>query len=135
MISVEHRLRKVIGITYASPITLAEVDTFARRVREVIAPLPRVVFIVDFTALHVLPEEESKRTTAIMRADNPKVERSAFLLPQSAVSSLQTERMIREAGNPMRRSFGSARKLLDWVSECLDAEELAAAQAFFAGRA
>jgi hypothetical protein len=132
MISVEHRLGKLVEIKFTPPVTMGDLEGFARDVNAATTGLAKVVFLVDFTGLHVLPEQEAQLMTSIMRTDNARVERSAYLLPLSAVAALQTERMIREAGNPMRRAFHVARKLLDWVGPSLDAAEQAAAQAFFA---
>ena len=44
---------------------------------------------------------------AVMKSDNPMVERSGFLIGDSAAFAVQVEKMIREAQNPMRRTFSS----------------------------
>lgn len=135
MIKVEHLLGRLVGITYASPIMTADIDAFEPALRALIEPLPRVVFVVDFYDLVVMEGELAERTTKIMKSDNPKVLKSAFLLPSSAVGSLQTGRLIREARNPLRRGFESIDELLAWLEPDLEGAEHGAAQAFFAPHA
>ena len=91
----------------------------------------RVVFLVDLSDLHVLPDDTIERVTKMLRADNPRVLKSAFLLPASAVSALQMERSIREAQNPQRRAFRAVPDLLGFVEPSLDADELVVARSFF----
>ncbi len=134
MIDVEHLVGKLVGITYASPIVSADIEAFAPALRALIEPMRRLVFVVDFHDLVVMEGELAERTAQIMKSDNPKVLKSAFLLPAKAVGALQTERLIREANNPQRRGFRAVEPLLRWIAPDLDDTERDHARAFYTRR-
>ena len=50
---------------------------------------------------------------------DPRVERTAFLIGESAIFALQVERIIRSSNNPNRRAFREAAELLHWLEEVL----------------
>jgi hypothetical protein len=67
----------------------------------------------------------------MLRADNPLVERTAYLLSDSQQTlAMQVERIMREANNPVRRTFRRTDELLPWLNEVLTPAEAARAQAF-----
>jgi hypothetical protein len=130
MITVANPVGRLVALRFASPLDAAEIDAFARAVHDLNARLDRVVVVADFSALLVLDGELADRIEDEMRAANPRVERSALLLPSSAVSQLQTGRLIREAGHPMRRGFRAVEPLLAWIAPSLSPDEAIAARAF-----
>jgi len=135
MINLDHSVDRLVEITFAARVTDYEIEEFASRMRRRLASIAEVIFLVDFSGLQVLGSEQAQRITAIMREDNDNVARSAFLLPRSAVSALQTERMIRSAGNPRRRAFLAVGELFAWLDPILNPRELARAHAFFEAEA
>jgi hypothetical protein len=85
----------------------------------------------DVTQARTFSEQTAQRFILLMKADNPKVERSAMLLdPTSATYALQVERMVHEAGNPARRTFRDARLLQEWLRPVLSAQEEHALRVF-----
>ena len=53
------------------------------------------------------------------------MERTAFLVGESAVFAMQIERVIRNAANPNRRAFRDPGDLRKWLAEILTATEAA----------
>ncbi|UQA55724.1 hypothetical protein [Polyangium aurulentum] len=93
--------------------------------RSVLATVPgQVVFCTDLRAGRVLTEQVAERVIGVMRWDNPKVRRTALLLPEGhAVLALQFERIVRAAGNPARRTFLHADQAARWLGEVLNPAE------------
>jgi hypothetical protein len=92
-----------------------------------------VVVCADLTAARTFSPETTERFVALMRSDNPKLERGALLLDgHSATVALQVERMVREANLPARRTFRDRGELLAWLEPVLTPAEQAALAAFLA---
>ncbi len=90
-----------------------------------------VVVCADVSAARTFSQQTTERFIALMRSDNPKLERSALLLAaESATFTLQVERMVREANHPERRTFRDRTELRAWLAPLLKADELAALDAF-----
>ena len=79
-------------------------------------------FVLD-AELGVLRQDIADSYVELARGDNPRIERTAFLVGQAATFGLQIERMIRDAGNPSRRSFHDRRELSKWLAELLPEPE------------
>jgi len=91
------------------------------------------VICTDLTNARTFSPPIAARFTELMRADNPKVERSGFLLAKNAATfSLQLERMIRESKNPNRRTFSEADALEGWLSPILSFLERGLLRSFLA---
>jgi hypothetical protein len=92
-----------------------------------------VVVCADLTAARTFSPETTERFVALMRSDNPKLERGALLLPaRAATVALQVERMVREANLPARRTFRDREELAAWLEPVLTPEERAALAEFLA---
>jgi hypothetical protein len=92
-----------------------------------------VVICADLTAARTFSPETTERFVALMRSDNPKLERGALLLdPQAATVGLQVERMVREANLPTRRTFRDRAELRAWLAPLLNPAEQAALAEFLA---
>jgi hypothetical protein len=76
----------------------------------------------------MLPEI-ADRMIQLIRTDNPRVERSAYLMPAAgATLHLQFQRLVKEAAHPARRIFtdvGAMRGWLDAVLAPAERERLA----------
>ena len=59
----------------------------------------------------------------MMATTNPRVERSAMLLPPPSTQSLQIDRIARETRFAGRRTFRETAPLERWLAEVLDASE------------
>jgi hypothetical protein len=103
-------------------------DTLLRVLREVKG---QVVICTDWTMLDVFSPELAQSVYEMLATTNSKVLRGAILLnAEKATFNLQVERVIREARNPSRRTFRSSHRMLDWLSEVLEPEEVASATEF-----
>ena len=92
------------------------------------------IVCADLRQARTFSPETTERFVALMRADNPKIERSALLFePRSATLELQIERMVREAQLPARRIFRERAPLEEWLAEALSADERAALTQFLDG--
>ena len=137
MFSIEVPAGRLLVARIASPIDLPEVAEFRRTLGTAFAKIPgKAVICCDLRAARLFPPEVATAFVAIMKSDNPKLERSMFLCAEGAVFSLQIERMIREAGSPLRRAFRDAAELQTSVVDLLDEDERRGLRAFIeAGRA
>lgn len=125
MIVVSRRVGSLAIIRMSSPVTEGEIDAFLVDVRRVVSSIRGpVVFCSDIREAQVMSDPIADKVMASMRRENPRIVRAAILLPtQSAVLALQFERIIREAGNPARRSFRDAKQAVAWLSEVLNPAE------------
>ena len=124
MFSVAIHEGRLIEIRVATPLEMPEFDALAHRLRDLIAKAHTLVVLCsDWTHVHVFPPEVADALVTLMKTDNPRVERSAFLVGESATAALQAERMIRTAGNPARRSFHDPVELSRWLGETLTVRE------------
>jgi superfamily I DNA/RNA helicase len=95
-----------------------------------------VIVVSDLSAARAFAPETTARFVALMKSDNPKIERSALLLsPDSATLGLQVSRMIKEAAHPARRAFAAAAELSNWLQPLLTTDEKEALSAFLDGAA
>jgi hypothetical protein len=125
MISIEHRVGRLIEVRFAAPLKDDELDAFAQdRGRVVRTVAAERVVCIDSTRLSVLPPEQSERMLGVLRRPSPGLLRSAFLLPQGrAVMVLQFERLIREARNVASRAFTQREPLVDWLRDVITLAE------------
>ncbi len=117
---------RLVELTVVYPVTVAEVQACATRVAALMTQIKgRVVIVGDIRNSPALHPDVAEAFGKLMRADNPRIERSALLVGEGAVLGLQVERMVREAKNPMRRMFRSAAAALTWLGEVTTVEERA----------
>jgi hypothetical protein len=130
--SVERRVGRLVEVSIADITTLAEVDAFIARVFEVLGAAPtKIVFCVDMLGMNVLAGEGFEKFVAAMRRDNPRFIRSAILISTSrATFGLQMARMVREVGNPNRRTFKDVSSLSSWLEQVLEPTEKERLHAF-----
>jgi len=124
MMQCERRVGRLCEVSARPPFTVDEADAQVLRVRLLVtASKQPLVFCSDVRAVTVLPPEIANRMVALMRVDNPLIERHAFLVPDSSIFGMQVERMLRDAANPVRRAFRDAGELTRWLGEVLAREE------------
>jgi hypothetical protein len=133
MISVHSPNGRLFLIRATLPMSMQIIQGFVNEFIALLSAQPgRVVSFIDLRAAPILTSEQSDFFMGLLRRDNPKIERSGFLLEPSgkAVLALQVERMCREAGNPNRKSFRDERELLTFLEETLGEEERSAIRKF-----
>jgi hypothetical protein len=87
--------------------------------------------MVDLRQLGLVDPQLIDRVVAFMRVENPRVERSAFLMGESgALQAMQLERMLKQAGSPSRRLFKSVSDAEAWLGELLTPAERARLRVF-----
>jgi hypothetical protein len=127
MLAVANRIGCLIEIRAASPLPplerqqgLADLAATVDRIKG------KLVVCIDGRRLKIMPADGIEGLIQIMRKDNPRVERSAFLLPaDNAILQMQSARVLRAAGNPDRRAFLDAGELKDWLCPVLTPAERA----------
>lgn len=91
----------------------------------------RVVICADYRPIAIFSPEVAEELLALMSGINPAVDRAALLTaPEHATHSLQTARLARESGHPLRRRFTSPTEARAWLGEILNAPEAHALHAF-----
>ena len=124
MYSVENHAGRLIEVKLASPLTLDEVQQFTQKHLAVMATIPvKYIGVVNLLDAHVFVPAVAEGLSKLLAVGASHVERSAFLIGESAVFSLQVERVIRESNSPNRRAFRNGQELVAWVSEILTPPE------------
>jgi hypothetical protein len=133
MFTIECNAGRLLEVWVESPVALEELVPFRARLRAVLSAMPeQMIAAVDLRSARLFPPEVAEGFVSIMRGDNPRIERSAFLVSDSALFSLQIERMIREAGSPVRRAFRDPPALSAWLGQLLSPAERTRLDAFLA---
>jgi hypothetical protein len=116
---------RLIELRTSPQVAIADVDDLIQRLGSLFAEVEgRVVTCVDLRASPVLLPAVSDRMLELLRRGNPRIERSAFLLPpDKATLALQVERMLRESNNPNRRAFRDQTELRNFLEPVLDPAE------------
>lgn len=123
MYRVDNPVGSLVEIAIWSPVSIDEAQAWGRDHDMVIDGVegPYVCF-VDLRGARVFPPEVVNAYVSTMRSES-RLRRTATLLPDSAVVSLQIGRMIREAGHPQRQAFEDPGQLYAWLGEVLGAPE------------
>ena len=123
-----HKAQNVVGrlveARFASPLTLDEVKQFVAEHRAIINRLARkYVGVVDLLQADVFPVPVAEGLIQLLSGVAPQLERTAFLIRDSAVFAMQVERVIRTSNHPDRRVFRDPEALKAYLGEVLDVQE------------
>lgn len=123
-----HRIQNIAGrlveVRVTPPLTLDEIKQFVEKHKATVSRIPdRYVGVVDLHRANVFLPEVAEALIQLLSRMADQVERTAFLIGESAVFALQIERVLRNAANPNRKSFRDPRPLTDWLGEVLNASE------------
>lgn len=104
-----------------------DVDVLERQIQELAARLrKRVIIFADWRACAVFAPDVAQRVGEMFVRDNAITECSAILHTDSqAMLLLQVTRLIREAGNPERRTFTAPAEAEEFLRAHMTAEEAA----------
>ena len=128
---------RLVTFRVISPLEDANAARAAADLRRAIASIEgQAIVCTDVTQARTLAPTTADAFVRAMRADNPKIERSAIYLgAQSATFLMQLERMIREAASAARRTFRDPVELQAWLGPLLNEAEQEALREFIAGAA
>lgn len=130
--TLEIREGRLLEGRIRSPIAPPDVRAFMERLRALLGGLGgrKVVIVTELLQADVFPPEVATAFLTVMKADNPLVERSGFLIGASAAFGIQVEKLIREAGHPNRRTFRDPAALEAWLGDALGPAEKTRLKAF-----
>lgn len=133
MFTIENHVGRLVEVRIASPVEEHEMPGIAKQTHDVIESMEGAfVAVMDLREAHVFPQTVSDAFVHILSDNNPKLERSAFIIGDSAIFGMQIERAIRQAGKPTRKAFRTARELEAWLDEMLRPSEQARLSKFLA---
>jgi hypothetical protein len=134
LVVVENPVGRLITYRVVPPVDDGNATRAATLLRTAIVAIGRpVVICADLTEARTFAAGTAAQFVALMRSDNPKLERSALLLSEtSATLVLQIERMVREAASPARRVFLDRQTLRGWLHLVLSQDEGVALEEFLA---
>ncbi|HLM74340.1 MAG TPA: hypothetical protein VK459_16655 [Polyangiaceae bacterium] len=121
MITVAHKVGRLVEVRIITPVTAEEIQGMGQRIGfayTACAPRP-IVGCTDLRGANLFPMDLAEQVATVMKTGNPRIERGAILVGESALFSLQVERVVREAGNPSRRAFRVRAELEAWLAEVL----------------
>ena len=126
MHKAQNAVGRLVEVRFASPLALEEVRQFTGELQGIIKRLARkYVGVVDLLQADVFPVPVAETLIQLLSGVAPQVERTAFLIRESAVFALQVERVIRNSNHPDRRVFRDPESLQAWLGEVLDVQEQA----------
>ncbi|HEY8207831.1 MAG TPA: hypothetical protein VIG99_10150 [Myxococcaceae bacterium] len=118
-----------------APVTLELVQTAEKVIARCFQSHPgKLVGVGDFSRATVFSQDVAARVLGVLKADNPRIERSGILVSPSAIFSLQIERLITAAANPARRCFHDPYDLKAHLGGILTREEHARLAQFLGER-
>jgi superfamily I DNA/RNA helicase len=134
---VENPTGRLVTFRINPPVSDENSARASSDLRALIVASERPVIVVsDMSAARAFAPETTAGFVALMKSDNPKIERSALLLsPDSATLELQIHRMLNEAAHPARRAFTDVAELSTWLHPLLTTDEKEALAAFLGGAA
>jgi hypothetical protein len=111
--------------------TANEAEAFRAAIARAVVRAAPACICADWRRATFVAQDVAAVLLSMLSGTNPHVVRSAILLAEGdVVFNLQAERLVREAGNPLRRTFRSAFEQLAFLGEVAAPDELAAAKAF-----
>jgi hypothetical protein len=117
--TIDNVVGALVEIRIWSPVSVEEAAEWALDHERVInSTRGEYVCFVDLAHASVFPQKVVEAYTAVMR-DELRLRRTGVLIGSNAVHALQIERMLREAGNPVRRAFREVPALLEWIDPVL----------------
>jgi hypothetical protein len=133
MFSADVQVGRLLEVRLAAPVTPDEIDQLQQRLLHLFREHGRVILVADYSRATIFSPEVAAKMLSVFRTGNDRLDRSAALVSQSAIFSLQVERMIAQAANPRRRSFHDPSALQAFLAEELSQEEQARLARFLSG--
>lgn len=131
MYTIENRVGRFVELRVESPVTEEELLQFHETLAKVCKPIKgQIALCTDLCGATVFTQPVASRWIEIIKQESPTVERNAILVGEGAVFSMQTERIIRQAGYKNRKAFLSPTALTAWLGEILTERERRRLDAF-----
>jgi len=129
---IEHLGGRLVGVVMASPMTVDDILTGAKKIRAIlgVSPGQQFLFATDVRELGVIPSEVQDAITKMMESDNPQVAFNGLWGNRRSQSSLTAFRLIHQVGNPNRQVFLSHHELFAALQPRLTNVELMSLQQF-----
>jgi len=121
--TVNQTVGRLVEVRISSPVEIHDFLLLRADLGKAMGPHAKVLFCVDWRKADVFKPEISERFLDIMRRDNPKIERSAFLTGTSAAFALQLEELINQSNNPNRKAFKKPVDLKTWLEPIMSPAE------------
>jgi hypothetical protein len=138
--TLESSVGRLIEARMSSPTTPEDMAHFRTRMYAALVQSPgRAVIVADMTSSTEFPPDVAARLIEMLKTDNPKVERTAFVLSrEESVFARQADEMLsaaasaaRAAGRTVeRRTFFDRREARAWLAEILTPAEVVRLDAF-----
>lgn len=130
MYTMDTSVGRLCELRVGTSLEHEEMNGFRARLAGLITSIPtKVVFCSDLRATRFVQPNVMDQLIALMRVDNPRLERNALLV-STASFGLQMERLVMETFNPGRRVFYDRTQCEQWLGEVLDPAERARLKAF-----
>jgi hypothetical protein len=124
MFSVVVHEKRILCARIESCDTVDEAKQIAVAVRDgLVSAGQRVIGTADFRRAKLFTPPVTEIFVGILKSDNPLIERSGHVLGSGATLALQLERIVREAQNPLRRTFRNAGEAEQWLGEVLTSSQ------------
>jgi len=123
MFSAEVKAGRLLEIRLIAPVVPEDIDQMQERLNQLFDEHGEVVLVADYTRATVFSQDVATRLLDMFKRARGRVARSAVLLKPGAVFSLQIERLIAQAGNPMRRCFHEPFELKAFLGAAMSREE------------
>lgn len=125
MYTIQKHVGRLVESVMQSKVTRADLESAERSMAAIADSLPGpCVVIADYRETRFMLEEDAAHFAAMLRRYNDRIERSAMVVSaSSAVGVLQSERVVRETGHPLRRAFRDPHDAAAWLNEALTPAE------------
>ena len=124
MFSVDVKVGRLLEIRLIAPVSLEDIQATGEHLVQLFQRHSgRFVCTADITRATVFPQAVAAKVLEVFKVDNPRLERSAILVSNSAIFGLQIERLIDAAENPARRCFHDRYELKAFLGSLLTHEE------------
>lgn len=122
--TVEKVVGRLIEIRVNRLDSTDEVKRFSEAIQAMGAATPDAIMLVDLRAPYVFPPPVANAVIALMTRANKVRRKTAILLAgEHAVFSLQFGRLVKQVGDPNRRTFTDPKSLLEWIGDTVTEAE------------
>ena len=135
MFTVDVKVGRLLEIRLVAPVTMQDLQGLGQRLGELFQKHPgKLVSAANAARAAAVPADVAARVVEVFKADNPRIERSGILVSDSAIFSLQIERLVAAAEHPARRCFHDAFELKVFLGSLLNRDEHARLAQFLGER-